>query len=127
MLKKLRISYFLLFLILLATEILIALFVHDRFVRPYIGDVLVTILICSFVRIFFPAKLSWLTVYVFLFATLVEIGQYFHFVKLLGLDRSIFFSTLLGTSFSFYDLICYAVGCVIFFGIDYILRKQKST
>lgn len=28
------------FVVLLAVEIFIALFVHDRFVRPYIGDIL---------------------------------------------------------------------------------------
>ena len=125
--KKLRITYFLLFFVLLLTEVLIALFVRDRFVRPYIGDVLVTMLICSFIRIFFPNKLSLLSVYVFAFAALVEIGQYFRLVKILGLEQSTFFRTVLGTTFSLADLICYAAGCALFFGIDHFLHKQKST
>ena len=125
--KKLRITYFLLFFVLLLTEVLIALFVRDRFVRPYIGDVLVTMLICSFIRIFIPNKLSWLSVYVFAFAALVEIGQYFRLVEILGLEQSKFFRTVLGTTFSPADLICYAAGCALFFGIEHFLQKQKST
>ncbi|MCW5910752.1 MAG: DUF2809 domain-containing protein [Cyclobacteriaceae bacterium] len=33
-------------------EVLIALFVHDSFIRPYVGDVLVVILIYCFVKSF---------------------------------------------------------------------------
>ena len=50
--NKIKLTYFLVFTILLVTEILIALFVHDGFVRPYIGDVLVVGVICAFLRIF---------------------------------------------------------------------------
>lgn len=38
-----RIMYAAAFLILLAAEVLIALFVRDRFIRPYGGDILVKI------------------------------------------------------------------------------------
>ena len=41
---KRRIVYALIALGLLAVEVLIALFVHDNFIRPYVGDVLVTVL-----------------------------------------------------------------------------------
>lgn len=40
-----RIGYAIATVILLLTEVLIALYVHDAFVRPYIGDVLVVIVI----------------------------------------------------------------------------------
>ena len=43
--KKKRAFYAAAFLILLAIEVLIALFVHDRFVRPYLGDVIVVIVV----------------------------------------------------------------------------------
>ncbi len=48
-----NIRYFLLFIALLIIEILIALYVHDEIVRPYIGDVLVSILVYCFVKAFF--------------------------------------------------------------------------
>ena len=121
--KKLRITYFLLFFSLLLAEICIALFIDDKFIRPYLGDVLVTVLICSFLRIIWPKGIRLLPVYVFLFATAVEIGQYFDMVKLLGLENNAFLSVLMGRSFSRIDLICYAVGCIIFYCINRIIDK----
>lgn len=110
-----RAVYALLFLVLTLVEVLIALFVRDRFIRPYFGDVLVTVLLCCFGRILFPKKLSVLPLLVFLFASAVEVLQYFDYVSLLGLQDNGFFRTLLGTTFSFSDLICYGAGCLLFF------------
>ena len=84
MIKKPRLLYGLIFFGLLVTEVLIALYVNDSFIRPFFGDVLVTVLLCCFCRILIPRKIPALPVYVFLFATAVEISQYFDLVKLLG-------------------------------------------
>ena len=123
---RLRLIYGVLFFVILITEILIALFVRDNFVRPYIGDMLVTVLICSFARIFIPEKIRLMPMFVFIFSSLVEIGQYFDFVKLLGLDDNVFISTLLGRTFSLADLICYGVGCLLFAIFDYILKRKSE-
>ena len=123
--KKTRLIYAVLFCLLLLTEVLIALFVHDNFIRPYIGDVLVTLLLCSFLRIFFPRGIALLPFCVFLFATAVEIAQYFDFVALLGL-KSRFLSVLLGRTFSWADILCYAVGCLIGFAVDLVSRQALS-
>ncbi len=122
--KVKRLLYAFLFFVLLATEVCIALFVHDDFVRPYLGDVLVTVLICAFLRIFIPEGIRLLPLYVFLFSTVVEIGQYLDMVKLLGLENSRFFSVLLGTTFSVYDLLCYGIGCALFVGIDWVIKHN---
>ncbi|MBO7162304.1 MAG: DUF2809 domain-containing protein [Clostridia bacterium] len=114
--KKKRLIYAALFLPVLLAEILIALFVKDAFVRPYVGDMLVTVLICCFLRIFFPTGVKMLTVYVFLFAASVEFGQYLDMVKLLGLENNTFFSVLLGRTFSLADILGYAGGGRMFFG-----------
>jgi len=113
-----------LFLLLLITEVAIAVFVHDRIVRPYVGDVLVTVLLCSLCRVLIPTGVKALPGYVFLFAAAVEIGQYFDIVKLLGLDGNGFLSVLLGRTFSAMDLCCYAVGCLVFFFVEILLQKQ---
>ena len=123
--KAKRLQYALLFLVLLTTEVCIALFVHDDFVRPYLGDVLVTVLICTFARIFFSKSVRMLPLYVFLLAVAVEIGQHFDMVKILGLENNRFFSVLLGTTFSVYDLLCYGIGCVLFTGIDYLINHNR--
>ncbi len=122
--NRLRVIYGVLFVVILIVEILIALFVHDNFIRPYIGDMLVTVLICSFARFFIPEKIKVLPMLVFAFSALVEIGQYFDFVKLLGIDDNPFISTLLGRTFSVADLICYAMGCILLAVVDCIIKKK---
>mgnify|MGYP007098934199 FL=1 len=62
---KVRLIYLLLFLALLATEVLIALFVHDDFVRPYLGDVLVVPVIFFLLRAAFPERIKLLPLYIF--------------------------------------------------------------
>ena len=123
---KKRLGYILAFVLLLTVEILIALFVRDDFIRPYGGDILVTVLICAAVRILFPTGIRFLPLWVFLFAAGVEIGQYFDFVTLLGLGNIAFFRILLGSTFSFADLLCYAAGCVLFLLGEKLLRPSHS-
>ena len=120
----LRIIYSAAFLILLITEILIALFVNDKIVRPYVGDILVTLLICCFIRIFIPNKLKTLPVFVFAFSVLVEFAQYINVVKLLGLLDIAFFRIIIGTSFSWIDIICYGAGCILFFVFEFFICKM---
>ena len=38
-----RIAYFIATLVIFGTELLIALFVHDKFIRPYVGDIMVVV------------------------------------------------------------------------------------
>ena len=52
--------YAICFIGLFIVETLIALFVRDAFIRPYMGDVLVVILIYCFVRIFITEPLRGL-------------------------------------------------------------------
>ena len=122
--KNRRITYLLVFCGLLATETVIALFVNDRFIRPYVGDMLVTLLLCCLCRVIVPNKVRLLPLYVFIFAACVEVGQYFDLVALLGLaDNRILFIAL-GRTFSWMDIVCYGVGCVAAFLLDQILIKK---
>ena len=127
--KNLRVTFAIIFAVLLLTEISIALFVHDRFIRPYIGDVLVTTLLCCLFRVIVPKNVRALPIYVFIFATLVEVAQHLNVVKLLGLENNAFFSTIIGTTFSTIDLICYGLGCFLFWvaekSIRFFFRETK--
>lgn len=123
--KKINFTYFLIFILLLAVEILIALFVHDGFVRPYVGDVLVTCVICSLLRMFFPTKPKSLPILTAIFAAGVEILQYFDFVSLLGLADNRLFSILLGRTFDPKDVVCYFIGGLIFFAAEYLARRKS--
>lgn len=120
-----RFSYFLIFCSLMAVEVCIALFVHDSFIRPYVGDILVTLLLCCMARVVIPDQVRLLPLYVFLFAACVEIGQYFDVVALLGLEDNRLISIALGRTFSWLDLVCYTVGCVVASGLDAILIRSR--
>ena len=122
---KKRLSYFLIFCSLMAVEVCIALFVHDSFIRPYVGDMLVTLLLCCMARVVIPDQVRLLPLYVFLFAACVEIGQYFDVVALLSLEDNRLIFIALGRTFSWLDLVCYAVGCVAASRLDAILFRSR--
>ena len=114
-------------ILLLTIEILIALYVNDRFIRPYVGDMLVVVVIYTFVRIFMPEGWSLLPLAIFIFAVFVEILQWFHIVDVLGLSDSRFFSVLIGGVFDWKDILCYGFGCALVGIYEYgISRKQKK-
>lgn len=123
-LTKKRLGYMLATLILLGIEVGIALFVRDAFVRPYVGDMLVVIVIYTFVRILVPERVRLLPLYVFLFAVFVEGLQAVQIVELLGLSESGFFRILIGSTFDLKDIICYAVGCILLGGYERYRRKR---
>lgn len=125
--KRKRLIYAAITLILLVTEVLIALFVHDAFIRPYIGDVLVVVVIYTFIRIFIPEKCRLLPLFVFLFAAGVEALQYFEIVELLGLGNNRFFRILIGSVFDFNDILCYGVGCLLLGVYEVISRKKRGS
>ena len=116
MMQKGRICYITAFLLFLAIEVLIALFVHDAFVRPYLGDVLAVIVVYCFVRILIPKRCKLLPLYVFFFAAGVEFMQYFRLVERLGLGENRILRILAGSVFDWKDIVCYAVGCVLLGG-----------
>lgn len=110
--------YFIIFLILFLVEIIIALFVNDKVIRPYGGDALVVILIYYFLKSFIQTKTIYLVISVILFAYLVEISQYLHLIKMLNMQDNIVMKTILGHSFSWGDILAYTIGGVICYLID---------
>ena len=123
---KKRLPYILAFLALLLVEIYIGLFVRDRFIRPYFGDVLVTALLCCLFRAVYPKGVRLLPAYVFLFSVVVEVTQYFDLVKLLGWENNAFLSVIMGRSFSWKDILCYAVGCAAFWAVETLCRRGRK-
>lgn len=113
-------KYFILTILLLSIEICIALFVHDNFIRPYIGDVLVVILIYCFIKSFINLPPNITAIAVLLFSFVVETLQYFKVVNLLGLQNSKVASIIIGTSFAWQDIIAYIVGIAI------VILAEKS-
>ncbi len=113
-------GYFLIFLFLLSMECLIALFVHDRFIRPYVGDVLVVGVVYFFIKTLVPRPLPLLPLYVLIFAFFVELLQLFDLINLLGIENQAF-RIILGSVFDWKDVACYAVGCILLAAVNYLV------
>ena len=96
---KKRLWYAGVFVLLLGVECLIALYVRDRFIRPYVGDMLVTVLLYFFVRMIFPRGVRHLSLWIFLFAAGVECSQYLRLASLLGLEHIPTARIILGSTF----------------------------
>jgi hypothetical protein len=100
-------GYFLLSIILFAIEVYIGTYMHDAIIRPYGGDFLVVMLIYCFTKSFFNTPPVITACWVLVFAYVVEISQYFHLVTLLGWEHSKTARIIMGTSFSFLDVLTY--------------------
>lgn len=125
---KKRILYIAGFVLLLVIEVLIALFVHGGFIRFYLGDVIVVWVVYCFLQIFICEKTNeYLTALgVMIFAFIVEFLQYINIVDIIGLGDIQFFRTLIGTSFSVVDLICYTAGTVVTLVFIFIKNKISA-
>ena len=121
-----KIEYFDIFLLFLFAEIFIAIFVKDRFIRPYLGDVLVVVLVYFFIKIFILNKIKFLSIYIFVFAVFVEFLQYINIVDILHLANINFFKILIGTTFDIKDIFCYFLGSIPLFILDLLIRRKNE-
>ncbi len=104
-------------LVLLVIEVLIALFVNDSFIRPFLGDFLATMLVYSSLRFLsLSKKRSFLLA--LLISFFLEGLQLVNFLDWSGLGQYRLLRILLGTSFSVADLWAYTLGGVVAFSID---------
>ncbi len=110
--KYTRKTYILVFFLLLAIETFIALFVNDAIIRPYMGDVLVIFLMYVFIRGVVLKPIRFLPVYLLIFASFVELAQYFHIVDILNLNGNRVASTIIGNSFDIKDVLCYLIATI---------------
>lgn len=109
---KFNYKYFLTTIIIFLAEVSIATIFKDIvWLRSYFGDVLVVILIYTLILSFFEIKnKNLLNIGIFLFACVIEFAQYFHFAELLGFQDNKIAMIVLGNSFSWVDILCYATG-----------------
>lgn len=115
--------YFALAVLLFITEVLIALYVHDAFIRPYFGDFLVVILVYCFVKAFVVSPLLPTLIGVLLFAYFIEFLQYLQLVKVLGLQNNAVARTVIGTTFQWGDILMYTLGIGLVFVVEKVRRQ----
>ena len=119
-------NYFILTILLFLTEIAIAIYVHDDFIRPYFGDFLVVILLYCFLKSFVKVSVLTATSLVLIFSFGIEIAQYFNMVEKLGLQHSKIARVVLGNSFAWMDLLAYVLGILTVIGIETFHLKRKN-
>jgi hypothetical protein len=109
----LRFQYLLAAIRILIAEILVATVFSDIIViRSYISDYLVVILLFCLVKSFWNVPSLALAISVFIFACIIESAQYFHLANVLGLHSGSVLRILIGTSFSWIDILMYLGGCL---------------
>ena len=124
-----RKSFLIYAVLLFIIEVLIARFVSSGFIRGFVGDVLVVILLFCMARTLVPVvntkgesinrfwHAPWLALAVLLFAFAIEFGQYWGLVDKLGLGGNRLARIVIGSHFDPLDLLAYFVGYLILMGL----------
>lgn len=110
-------QYFLTTVFIFLIEVLIATVLnHMFFIRAYLGDVIVVMLIYTFMKSFFKIQHDIkLILGILIFSFTVEFAQYFNIAERLGFQQGSILYIMVGNSFSWLDMLCYAIGCLLLF------------
>jgi hypothetical protein len=108
-------KYFTATILIFLIEVLIATKLKNIFfVRAYLGDVIVVVLMYTFIKSFIKIKNNQkLILGILIFSFLVELAQYFNIAEKLGFQPGNLMYIVIGNSFSWIDILCYAVGCLM--------------
>ncbi len=110
--------FFIIGLILLVIEVMIAVFLETGFIRHTVGDVLVVIMLYCFMRSFFKLKAFYTALIVLAIAFCIEFLQLWNFLDYLSLRDNTLAVVILGSTFEITDLFAYCFGVLIAFSID---------
>ncbi|WP_273007445.1 DUF2809 domain-containing protein [Chryseobacterium sp.] len=120
-------KYFLISIFIFLIEVLIATKLKDVFfVRAYLGDVIVVILLYTLVKSFFRVDNQKLIGGILIFSCMVEFAQYFNIAEKLGFREGSLMYIVIGNSFSWIDILCYAAGCLLIY-LFVKMTENKTT
>jgi len=104
---------------MLLIEISIAKYISDDFIRPYLGDFLVVILLYCFLMTISRISILKALMSVLLFSFAVEFFQLINIVKVLQYQPPKIVMIVLGSSFSVWDLVAYSLGIMFCYLLEY--------
>ena len=121
-----RAIYFLIFLFLLGLEIAIATYLKTGFIRAYLGDLLVVILLyCLLMSILKPSvKTGLLLTLAIAFA--IELLQLIDLTRFFPQEYKQLATLILGSQFSWLDLQMYVLGIICAGITEVVLHKRYS-
>lgn len=121
-----RIYYIAAFGLLIITEILIGMYATG-WIRNYLGDVLVVVLLYALFRSISPKKpMKWYIVptCILLFSFMVEFLQLWGFCDRFGITNRLL-RIIIGTGFSYLDLLSYTIGIVPCYIIEFLTFRRQ--
>ena len=77
-------------------------------------------------RIIFPYRPKLLGLYSIAAGVIAEALQLVEIDKILGVEGTVL-GIILGSTFDAKDVLCYVIGGLLFFALELLLRKKKST
>ncbi len=105
--------YLLLFFLLILVETLIAIYLHDGIIRPFLGDTLATIALYFLLCSFLPFSSRSMIILALLISFGIEFLQYMHFLEWAGWQNIRILRIVLGSSSDFRDLLAYSLGAIL--------------
>lgn len=123
---KFNLKYFVTCLLLFIAEVLIAVYAHDDFIRPYLGDLLVVIWLYTLIKSFIPNNSLLIANGVLVLSFIIEASQYFKLVEILKVQDQLWAQMILGTSFSWLDILSYIIGYGFIILFEFILLNKGS-
>ncbi|MDX1271545.1 DUF2809 domain-containing protein [Bizionia paragorgiae] len=121
---RFHLLFFSVFIALFIIELLIAIFLKSGFIRHTFGDFLVVIMLFYGIKSITTFKTLPIAITVLSIAFTIEILQLFNVLTILGLQDNHLAVLVLGSHFSYQDLLAYTLGIATALLIDNkILRK----
>ena len=99
-------------------EIVIAVYINDRFVRPFVGDALAVILVYCFLKTWIAQKHLLIAGISLGVAVLIESLQATPFIDWIGLSSNTYARIILGSTFDWKDILAYIAGTLLIIIFD---------
>lgn len=108
--KNIKLPYLFISIIILIVEILIAIFAKDQFIRPIFGDYLAVLFLFYLFASFLKFSKNSIALITLLISYIIEGLQYIHILEILNLEQYPLLKIIVGTSFSWNDMLAYTLG-----------------
>ena len=113
------------FLLLLAVEVCIALFVKTGILRHFVGDILAVILVYCFLRLISRLSIQKAALVALSVGFVIELIQFTNIVSKLGLDDIGWLAIILGSTADLWDLFAYSIGFFAIILFEFAINKLK--
>lgn len=117
-------TYLIASIILFIVEVFIAIFLKDGFIRHTFGDYLAVILLYCMFKSCVTTKPFYIAIVVLIISYGIEFLQLTNFLEMINLDNNKLAKIILGSTFSFSDLIAYTLGFISILIFEFQTQKH---